>query len=96
MGLALVALGAAARGAVPSAAMLFAFTVVFALGVALGVALSYDLYLRFFAEQAAFVVPWERLLLLGGIAFLGSVLATASPAIRAARMPPAEALRSFE
>ena len=67
-----------------------------ALGVALGVALSYDLYLRFFAEQAAFVVPWERLLLLGGIAFLGSVLATASPAIRAARMPPAEALRSFE
>jgi len=35
VGLALVALGAAARGAVPSAAMLFAFTVVFALGVAL-------------------------------------------------------------
>jgi len=34
VGLALVALGAAARGAVPSAAMLFAFTVVFALGVA--------------------------------------------------------------
>jgi len=67
-----------------------------ALGVALGVALSYDLYLRFFADQAAFVIPWERLLLLGGIAFLGSVLATASPAIRAARMPPAEALRSFE
>ncbi len=67
-----------------------------ALGVALGVALSYDLYLRFFAEQAAFVIPWERLLLLGGIAFLGSVLATASPAIRAARMPPAEALRSLE
>src|SRR6266699_1996559 len=66
------------------------------MGVALGIALSYDLYLRFFAEQAAFVIPWERLLLLGGIAFLGSVLATASPAIRAARMPPAEALRSFE
>src|SRR2546425_820423 len=67
-----------------------------ALGVALGVALSYDLYLRFFANQAAFVIPWERLLLLGGIAFLGAVLATASPAIRASRMPPAEALRSFE
>ena len=67
-----------------------------ALGVALGVALSYDLYLRFFANQAAFVIPWDRLLLLGGIAFLGAVLATASPAIRASRMPPAEALRSFE
>src|SRR6059036_3086590 len=67
-----------------------------AMGVALGVALSYDLYLRFFANQAAFVIPWDRLLLLGGIAFLGAVLATASPAIRASRMPPAEALRSFE
>src|SRR2546427_542465 len=65
-----------------------------AMGVALGVALSYDLYLRFFANQAAFVIPWERLLLLGGIAFLGAVLATASPAIRASRMPPAEAPRS--
>jgi putative ABC transport system permease protein len=67
-----------------------------ALGVALGVALSYDLYLRFFANQAVFVIPWERLLFLGGIAFLGAVLATASPAIRASRMPPAQALRSFE
>src|SRR3989475_706310 len=66
------------------------------MGVALGVALSYDLYLRFFANQAAFVIPWDRLLLLGGIAFIGAVLATASPAIRASRIPPAEALRSFE
>ncbi len=66
------------------------------LGTVVGVALSYDLYLRFFEGQAAFVVPWARLLLLGGIAFLGSVLATASPAIRASRLPPAEALRSFE
>ncbi len=67
-----------------------------AMGVALGVALSYDLYLQFFESQAAFVIPWERLLLLGGIAFLGAVLATASPAIRASKMPPAEALRSYE
>src|SRR2546428_13320491 len=66
-----------------------------AMGVALGVALSYDLYLRFFANQAAFVIPWDRLLLLGGIAFLGAVLATARPAIRASRMPPAEARRRF-
>src|SRR5213592_2432016 len=66
------------------------------MGVALGIALSYDLFLRFFEGQAAFVIPWDRLVLLGGIAFLGSVLATASPAIRASKMPPAEALRSFE
>jgi putative ABC transport system permease protein len=66
------------------------------MGVALGIALSYDLFLRFFEGQATFVIPWDRLILLGGIAFLGSVLATASPAIRASKMPPAEALRSFE
>ena len=67
-----------------------------AMGTILGVALSYDLYLRFFADQAAFTVPWARLLLLGGAAFLGAVVATASPAVRASRMPPAEALRRFE
>src|SRR5213083_1649377 len=67
-----------------------------AMGVALGIALSYDLFLRFFEGQAAFIIPWTRLALLGGIAFFGSVLATASPAFRAANMPPAEALRSFE
>ena len=67
-----------------------------AMGTVLGVALSYVLYLRFFADQTFFVVPWVRLLTLGGAAFLGSVLATASPAIRASRMPPAEALRRFE
>ena len=67
-----------------------------AMGVVLGVALSYDLFLRFFEGQASFIIPWDRLVLLGGIAFLGSVLATASPAIRASKMPPAEALRSFE
>ena len=67
-----------------------------AMGVALGIALSYDLFLRFFEGQASFIIPWTRLVLLGGIAFFGSVLATASPAFRAANMPPAEALRSFE
>ena len=67
-----------------------------AMGVALGIALSYDLFLRFFEGQASFLIPWTRLLLLGGISFIGSVLATASPAVRAAKMPPAEALRSFE
>src|SRR5256885_6235461 len=66
------------------------------MGVALGIALSYDLFLRFFEGQASFVIPWDRLVLLGGIAFLGSVLATASPAIRASKIPPAEGLRSFE
>lgn len=67
-----------------------------AIGDALGVALSYDLYLKFFADVGFFTIPWDRLILLSSVAFVGAVVATASPAIRAARMPPAEALRSYE
>ena len=67
-----------------------------AIGDALGIALSYDLFLKFFADVGYFSIPWDRLVLLSSIAFVGAVVATASPAIRAARMPPAEALRSYE
>ena len=67
-----------------------------AMGVVLGMFLAYNLYLEFFADQGAFVIPWIRLVVLSAIAFLGAMLATASPAIRAARMPPAQALRSYE
>ena len=67
-----------------------------AVGDALGIALSYDLYLKFFADVGFFSIPWDRLILLSSVAFVGAVVATASPAIRAARMPPAEALRSYE
>ena len=67
-----------------------------AIGDILGIALSYDLYLKFFADVGYFSIPWDRLILLSSIAFVGAVVATASPAIRAARMPPAEALRSYE
>jgi putative ABC transport system permease protein len=67
-----------------------------AIGDILGIALSYDLFLKFFSGLGSFSVPWERLALLSTAAFVGAVVATASPAIRAARMPPAEALRSYE
>jgi len=66
------------------------------MGIVLGVFLTYNLFLEFFEGDAPFVVPWLQLLLFGGIAFGAAVLATASPAIRASRMSPAEALRSYE
>jgi len=66
------------------------------LGDILGLAISYDLYLSFFAGEASFIIPWDRLLILSLIAFIGALIATASPAIRASRIPPAEALRTFE
>jgi len=66
------------------------------LGDILGIAISYDLYLGFFQGEASFIIPWDRLLILSLIAFIGALIATASPAIRASRIPPAEALRTFE
>jgi putative ABC transport system permease protein len=66
------------------------------MGGILGVAIFYDLYLHFFASQGYFIIPWGTLILLSVIAFVGAVLASASPAIRASRMPPTEALRTFE
>lgn len=66
------------------------------MGIVLGVLLTYNLFLEFFEGDAPFVVPWVQLAAFGAIAFGASVLATASPAIRASRMPPAEALRSYE
>jgi putative ABC transport system permease protein len=66
------------------------------LGDILGIAISYDLYLSFFADQASFIIPWDKLLILSLAAFFGALIATASPAIRASRIPPAEALRTFE
>ncbi len=66
------------------------------IGDILGVALSYDIFLKFFTDLGSYSIPWGRLILVSVIAFVGAVVATASPAIRAARMPPAEALRSYE
>ncbi len=68
-----------------------------ALGVALGVGLAYRLRSQIeFISHGAFVIPWESLLPIVGIAYAASLLATFSPARRAARMPPAEALRIAE
>ncbi len=66
------------------------------IGDLLGIALSYDIFLKFFTDVGSFQIPWVQLSILSGLAFIGAVVATASPAIRAARMPPAEALRSYE
>ena len=44
-------------------------------------------------DSAVFAVPWLQLTIVCGIAFVASLLATARPAQRAARIPPAVALR---
>jgi len=65
-------------------------------GVTLGVVLAYKVWTVFFADFATFAVPWANLAIITAISLGATVAATASPAVRASRIPPAEALRYIE
>ena len=66
------------------------------IGVTLGIVFAYKVYLVYFADIIVFSIPWDRLLLIVGVASIAAVASTAQPAIRASRIPPAEALRYIE
>lgn len=66
------------------------------MGILLGVALSYNLLTSpalAAAAQIQFQVPWERLILIAGVAYGASALMTLLPARAASRVPVAAALR---
>src|SRR5881396_518076 len=66
------------------------------IGVALGIVFAYKVYLVYFADIIVFSIPWDRVLLIVGVASIAAIASTAQPAIRASRIPPAEALRYIE
>jgi putative ABC transport system permease protein len=66
------------------------------IGVALGIVFAYKVYLVYFADIVVFSIPWDRILSIVGIASVAAIVSTAQPAIRASRIPPAEALRYIE
>jgi len=66
------------------------------IGMSLGVLLAQRVWEVYFADIAVFVVPFVHLAAVALIAFAATLLATASPALRASRLPPAEALRYIE
>ncbi|MFA5895953.1 MAG: FtsX-like permease family protein, partial [Thermoplasmata archaeon] len=66
------------------------------IGVGLGVVFAYKIYLVYFADIITFSVPWVNLVTIVSIASVAAILSTAQPAIRASRIPPAEALRYSE
>ncbi len=67
-----------------------------AIGMTLGVLLSYRVWSLFFQDITPFVIPWMHMAVVAFIAGIVTVLATASPAIRASKIPPAEALKYIE
>ena len=66
------------------------------IGVGLGIVFAYKVYLVYFAGIITFSVPWVNLGVIVGIASAAAVASTAQPALRASRIPPAEALRYSE
>ena len=66
------------------------------IGVVLGIVFAYKIYIVYFADIVVFVVPWAHLLLIVGLTSAAAIASTAHPAIRASRVPPAEALRYIE
>ena len=67
-----------------------------AIGVVLGVLLGYRIFLDFLTQADEFLVPWDRILVVSAVAYLAAMATTVSPSVRAARLPPAEALRYVE
>ncbi len=65
-------------------------------GMALGIVLAYKVFSIFFADFVTFTIPWVNLGVITLVALVATVAATASPAVRASKIPPAEALRYIE
>jgi len=67
-----------------------------AIGMGLGVVLAQRVWEAYFSSIAVFAIPWTHLATVAAIAFGFALLATAGPALRASRLPPAETLRYTE
>ncbi len=66
-------------------------------GMLLGIAFAYFMLQRFpTGPETPFVVPWSDLITFAAVAYLAGLLATVPPSRGAARLPPAQALRSIE
>jgi ABC-type antimicrobial peptide transport system permease subunit len=69
------------------------------IGTALGMLIVYNLTIGPLAaasDATTFSIPWTNLLLILGVAYALAMAAVAEPSLRAARLPPAEAVRPTE
>ena len=64
-----------------------------AIGMGLGVFLAWKVYDQYFASIAVFTIPWLHLAAVAVISVAFALVATAGPAVRASKLPPAETLR---
>ncbi len=67
------------------------------IGILLGIGIGWTIYKDGFQELgASFAIPWLNLLIIAVIAYLATLIFTISPSLKAAKIPPAEALRYIE
>ncbi len=67
------------------------------IGMALGIVYAYYMFLTFLrGSQSPIVIPWLDLAAIALVAYVAGLLATVPPSRKAARLPPAEALRTVE
>jgi putative ABC transport system permease protein len=67
------------------------------IGILLGIGVGWQMYVDFYqGAGASFNIPWMNLLAIAIIAYLATVIFTFYPSLKAAKIPPAEALRYYE
>jgi putative ABC transport system permease protein len=67
------------------------------IGILLGIGIGWTIYKDGFQEMgASFTVPWMNLLAIAAIAYIATLIFTFYPSLKAAKIPPAEALRYIE
>jgi putative ABC transport system permease protein len=77
--------------------ILFVTTLAVIIGVVIGIGVAYEIFtIMVEGVDVTFKIPWTDLFWLLGITYLASLACTIAPALRASRIPAAEALRGNE
>jgi len=79
--------------------ILFITTLGVLIGIAIGLTVSYQIFSTMVTDESlglSFSIPWMQLLWIMLIAYGASLACTIAPAVKASRIPPADALRFME
>jgi len=66
------------------------------LGITMAIGIGYKVYLKMFADDVGFLLPWLTFFIFSIIALFGTAITSIPPGRKAARIPPAEATRYVE
>ena len=75
---------------------LFVVVISCIMGIAMAIGIGHRVYLKMFAPDVPFLVPWASLAVITAIAIAGTVIASIPPGLKASRIPPAEAVRYMD